>query len=103
MANPIFKMMNGGNNRPDMMTQFKQFMGQMRGQNPNEILNNLVSSGKINQAHFLISSFTLHIYIWQSKTMPPTIIYTCESVKIVDNHYFTCYIHYNTIIYICQV
>ncbi len=50
MANPIFKMMNGGNNRPDMMTQFKQFMGQMRGQNPNEILNNLVSSGKINQA-----------------------------------------------------
>lgn len=50
MANPIFKMMNGGNNRPDMMTQFKQFMGQMRGQNPNEILNNLISSGKINQA-----------------------------------------------------
>ena len=49
MANPIFKMMNGGNNRPDMMTQFKQFMGQMRGQNANEILNNLISSGKINQ------------------------------------------------------
>lgn len=50
MANPLFKMMNGGNNRLDMMSQFKQFMGQMKGQNPNEILNNLVSSGKVNQA-----------------------------------------------------
>lgn len=50
MANPLFKMMNKGNTRPDMISQFKQFMGQMKGQNPNEILNNLVSSGKVNQA-----------------------------------------------------
>lgn len=49
MTNPIFKMMNGNNNHTDMMNQFKQFMGQMKGHNPNEILNNLVSSGKINQ------------------------------------------------------
>lgn len=50
MANPIFKMMNGGNNRPDMMSQFKSFMGQMKGRNSNEILNNLVSSGQISQS-----------------------------------------------------
>ena len=50
MANPIFKMMNGGNNRPKIMTQIKQVMVQMIVQKTNEILNNLVSSGKINQA-----------------------------------------------------
>lgn len=49
MANPIFNMMNGGNNRPNMMNQFKQFMGQMKGRNPDEILNSLVSSGKVSQ------------------------------------------------------
>lgn len=50
MANPIFKMMNGGNNRPDMVTQFRKFMEQMKGKNPDQILNELVSSGKVNQA-----------------------------------------------------
>ena len=50
MANPIFQMMNGGGNRPNMMNQFRQFMGQMKGQNPDEILNSLVSSGKVSQA-----------------------------------------------------
>lgn len=39
-----------------MMMQFNQFMQQMRGQNPNAILNQLVQSGRIsqqqlNQAH----------------------------------------------------
>lgn len=51
MPNPIFKMMNGGNKGTNIMTQFKQFMGQMKGQNPTEVLNSLVSSGKVNQAH----------------------------------------------------
>lgn len=49
MANPIFKMMNGRNRQPNMMNQFKQFMGQMKGRNPDEILNSLVSSGKVSQ------------------------------------------------------
>ncbi|MBD5158871.1 MAG: hypothetical protein HDT23_01315 [Ruminococcus sp.] len=49
MANPIFNMMNK-NTRPNMQTMFQQFMGQMKGKNPDEVLNNLVSSGKICQA-----------------------------------------------------
>lgn len=49
MPNPIFNMMNR-NSRPDMFSQFQNFMGQMKGKNPDEILNNLVSIGKINQA-----------------------------------------------------
>lgn len=32
------------------MQMFPQFMQQMRGKNPNDILNQLVSSGKVNQA-----------------------------------------------------
>ena len=31
------------------MMQFNQFMQQMRGQDPNAIINQLVASGKINQ------------------------------------------------------
>lgn len=47
MANPF--------NNP-MMTQFNQFMQQMRGQDPTAILNQLLQSGRIsqqqlNQAH----------------------------------------------------
>ena len=47
MANPF--------NNP-MMMQFNQFMQQMRGQDPNAILNQLLQSGRIsqqqlNQAH----------------------------------------------------
>lgn len=48
MPNPIFSMMNR-NSRPDMMTQFRQFMGQMKGRNPDDMLNQLVSSGKVSQ------------------------------------------------------
>lgn len=28
---------------------FQQFMNQMKGQNPNQIINNLVQSGKVSQ------------------------------------------------------
>lgn len=49
MANPIFQMMSQSQNS-GMFGQFTQFMNSMRGQNPNEILNNIVSSGKISQA-----------------------------------------------------
>lgn len=32
-----------------MMMQFNQFMQQMKGQDPNAIINQLVESGRINQ------------------------------------------------------
>lgn len=46
--NPFYKAM-GGNQQPNMMQQFQQFMNQMKGQDPNKILNDLVSSGKVSQ------------------------------------------------------
>lgn len=49
MPNPLFNMISK-NSRPDILTQFKQFMGQMKGRNPDEILNNLVADGKISQS-----------------------------------------------------
>ena len=47
--NPFFQAM-GGNRQPNMMQQFQQFMQQMKSQDPNRILNDIVSSGKISQA-----------------------------------------------------
>lgn len=49
MTNSAFKGMNGSSNPLNIMSQFKQFMGQMKGKNPDEILNNLVSSGQVSQ------------------------------------------------------
>ncbi len=49
MANPLFNALNGGRQNP-MMQQFPKFMQMMRGRDPQQILNELVSSGKINQA-----------------------------------------------------
>lgn len=46
--NPFFQAM-GGNRQPNMMQQFQQFMSQMRGKDPNQIINEMVSSGKISQ------------------------------------------------------
>ena len=44
MANPFFRpQMQGG------VTGFIEFMQSMKGQNPQAILNNLLSSGKISQ------------------------------------------------------
>ena len=45
--NPFFGVMGGG--RPNMMQQFQQFMQQMKGKDPNAIINEMVSSGKISQ------------------------------------------------------
>lgn len=42
MPNPFY---NSQQNMPD----FVRFMQTMKGKNPNEILNNMISSGKINQ------------------------------------------------------
>ena len=49
MSNPLYQAL-GGNGQPNMMQQFQQFMQQMKGQDPNRILNDIVSSGKISQA-----------------------------------------------------
>lgn len=48
MDNPFYQAM-GGNRQPNMMQQFQQFMNQMRGKDPNQIINEMVSSGKISQ------------------------------------------------------
>ncbi len=53
MNSPVFSAM-GGNQSGNMMQQFKQFMGQMKQQgvtNPNEMINSLLQSGKIDQQH----------------------------------------------------
>lgn len=44
--NPFFQAMN----RPNMMQQFQQFMSQMRGKDPNAMIQEMVSSGRISQA-----------------------------------------------------
>lgn len=46
--NPFFGVMGGGGH-PNMMQQFQQFMQQMKGKDPNAIINEMVSSGKISQ------------------------------------------------------
>ena len=49
MANPVYNALNGGR-QPNMLQQFQQFMNAMQGKDPNQILNELVSSGKVSQA-----------------------------------------------------
>lgn len=49
MANPVFEAIGNKRSQPDMAKQFQRFMEQMRGQNPQQILNNLVASGKVSQ------------------------------------------------------
>lgn len=46
--NPFFQAM-GGNRQPNMMQQFRQFMNQMRGKDPNAMIQELVSSGRVSQ------------------------------------------------------
>lgn len=46
--NPFFQAM-GGNKQPNMMQQFQQFMNQMRGKDPNQMIQELVSSGRVSQ------------------------------------------------------
>lgn len=53
MANPFFSAM-GGSYPPqrgpiNMMQAFQQFMQQNQGKNPNEMIQQLLSSGKLNQ------------------------------------------------------
>lgn len=46
--NPFFNIM-GGNRQPNMMQQFQQFMEQMKGKDPNAMIQEMVSSGRISQ------------------------------------------------------
>lgn len=46
--NPFFQAM-GGNRQPNMMQQFQQFMSQMQGKDPDAMIQDLVSSGRVSQ------------------------------------------------------
>ena len=47
--NPLFNALNG-NCQSNMLQQFQRFMQQMQGKDPNQVINELVSSGKVSQA-----------------------------------------------------
>lgn len=47
MASPIFNAMGG--NSKGMISAFQAFMQSMKGQNPQEVLNGLIQSGKVSQ------------------------------------------------------
>lgn len=49
MANPLFNALGGGMQQNNSIMQFPKFMQKMRGENSNAIINELVSSGRINQ------------------------------------------------------
>lgn len=49
MANPIFNALNA-RQQPNMMQNFQSFMQQMRGKDPNAIISQMVSSGRVSQA-----------------------------------------------------
>lgn len=46
--NPFFQAM-GGSRQTNMMQQFQQFMQQMKGKDPNAMIQEMVSSGRISQ------------------------------------------------------
>ena len=45
MANPFYNAPNGNIGAPD----FIKFMQSMKGKDPNQIINNMISSGQISQ------------------------------------------------------
>ena len=49
--NPFFGVMGGGG-RPNMMQQFQQFMNQMKGKDPNAVIQDMMQSGKITQDQY---------------------------------------------------
>lgn len=48
MSNPLFQALGG--NRGNMMSDFQNFMQQMRGKNPHEEIAKMLQSGQITQA-----------------------------------------------------
>jgi len=49
MSNPIFQALGGQGQNP-MLQNFQRFMQQMQGKDPNQIIQQMVSSGRISQA-----------------------------------------------------
>lgn len=53
MSNPFFSAMGGFSNPQagpmNMMQAFQKFMQQNQGKNPNEMIQQMLSSGKLNQ------------------------------------------------------
>ncbi len=49
MGNPFFKSMGGNVPQGNMFSQFQNFMNQMKGRDPNAMLNEMISSGRVNQ------------------------------------------------------
>lgn len=49
MSNQLFNQLGGGGNT-NQINAFRQFMAQHRGQDPNAMIQQLVSSGRISQA-----------------------------------------------------
>lgn len=53
MPNPFMQAMSGANapqgGPMNMMQAFQQFMQQNQGKNPNEVIQQMLSSGKLNQ------------------------------------------------------
>lgn len=49
MANQLFNSLKGNVPAKGNMPPFVQFMNQMKGKNPQDIINQMVSSGKISQ------------------------------------------------------
>lgn len=50
MGNPFMQAMGGAQGSPmSMMQAFQQFMQQNQGKNPNEMIQQMLSSGKLNQ------------------------------------------------------
>ena len=49
MANPIFNALNTSQ-QPNVMQNFQSFMQQMRGKDPNAIISQMVSCGRVSQA-----------------------------------------------------
>lgn len=47
--NPLFKQYGGNQPSGNILQQFGQFMQQMKGKNPSEMINRLVSEGKVSQ------------------------------------------------------
>lgn len=47
MPNALFNAL--GNPQNNMLQQFMQFMQSMRGRDPNQMINELVSSGRVSQ------------------------------------------------------
>ena len=49
--NPFFNAM-GGNKQTNMMQQFQQFMNQMKGKDPNAVIQDMMQSGRITQDQY---------------------------------------------------